>query len=204
MRADGPDDDLGTDFELPFGGWFRYFELGFFAVAFAISIVLCVVSGAGVVAGGSEVVLRALLSALLGLGGAIVSTAGGLNALQLLRDRRPALQVTEEGILNRTYWNATTLVPWDEVVDVRRSRFSWITEIVLTDPGAFRSRQILPIRIMMRVTSLFGIGSLPVYLPQVAASRQEVSRLLHHALDASQLAEIREQRRLEAADSGPG
>lgn len=198
MSTDERRSESEMDFELPFGGGFRLFEVGFYAVLFVVSLALVVLPGVDLLVGDSSGFLRALLAALLGSIGGLVSVAGGLNALQLLRDQRPALKVSEEGILNRTYWNATTLVPWDEVVDIRRTRFSWISEIVLADAEAFRSRQVLPIRIMMRVTSLFGIGSLPVYLPQFAASRDEVSRRLSEALEARELAVIRDYRRLEA------
>ena len=191
-------DHSDTEFELPFGGSFRVFELGFFAVLLTVSFVFLVLAGVDLVTGGSPGVLRPLLTALLGSVGGLLSVAGGLNVVQLLRDRRPALLVSPEGILNRTYWNATTLVPWDEVVDVRRTRYSWILEVVLRDPEAFRSRQIFPIRVMMRITSGLGIGPLPVYLPQFAASRDEVSRRLFEVIEARELASIREQRRLEA------
>ena len=186
------------EFDLPFGSGFRIFEVGFFAVALAVSLTVLIAVGGNALLGGSFG-LRSLLAILGGAFGGLVSIAGGKNAVQLLRDPRPALKVLEEGIINRTYWNATTLVRWDEIVDIRRTRFPWISEIVLTDPESFRSRQILPIRLMMRLTSLLGVGSLPVYLPQMAASREEVSRRLSEALEARELAAIREQRRLESA-----
>ena len=84
------------------------------------------------------------------------------------------------------------------VVHIRKTRVFFISEIVLRDPEEFRSRQILPIRIMMRITSLLGIGSLPVYLPQLAASGDEVMRRLSDALEAEEFAAIREHLHLEA------
>lgn len=160
----------------------------------AVSFVLLGGAGVDLVTGGSPGVLGLLLGSI----GGLASVVGGLNAVQLLRDDRPALQVSHEGILNRTYWSATRLVPWDEIVDIRETRYPWILEVVLTDPRAFRSRQILPIRIMMRATSLLGVGTLPVYLPQFVASGEEASRRLYEAIEARQLTSIREQRRLEA------
>lgn len=142
--------------------------------------------------------IRSVLLALLGSAGAIVSLGGARNALQLLRSHRPALQFSEEGILNRTYWSATTRAHWDEVFDVRKTRFPWILELVLRDPKAFRERQILPIRIMMRLTSITGLGVLPLYLPQLGTPRDEAFRLISEALDARQFAAVREQRRLES------
>ncbi|NNF13219.1 MAG: hypothetical protein HKN72_08350 [Gemmatimonadetes bacterium] len=196
-----PDDrapEPETEFELPFGWAIRVYELGFFSVVFAISLAFLVLTGLEVITGGAPGLIRTVMTTLLGSIGAGVSLAGGRNALQLLQDERAALTVTEEGILNRTYWNSTTLAPWDEVVRIRKTRMFFIAEIVLSDPEDFRSRQILPVRIMMRITSLFGIGSLPVYLPQLAASSDEVMRRLSDALDAKEFAAIHEHLRLEA------
>lgn len=198
----GPDDRViepETEFELPFGWAVRIFELGFFAILLAVSLAFVLLPGIELVAGGSPGIIRALLSMLLGSLGVGISLSGGRNALQLLRDPRPALTVTEDGILNRTYWNATTLARWDDIVDIRRTpRAFFISEIVLRDPEGFRSRQILPIRIMMRVTSLLGVGTLPVYLPQLAAPSDEVRRRLSDALTTRELSAVREQLRLEA------
>ena len=194
MREDQQRDDSEWELEFPWGNAIRIFEVGFFAVALSVSLVVLASSGMDLLAGDFD----SLLAALLSSAGAVLFLAGGRNALQLLRSRQPPLQLSEEGILNRTYWNATTLARWDEVVDIRETRYSWISEIVLSDPQAFRKRQILPIRVMMRVTSFLGVGVLPLYMPQLATPRDEAARQLSEALEARQLAAIREQRRLEA------
>lgn len=196
MRETQHRDDAEWELTLPWGSTFRIFEVGFFAVLLITSMVVLVTSGMDIWSGG----FRSLLMALLGSAGVILSLAGGRNALQLLRSRQPALQFSEDGLLNRTYWNATTLARWDEVIEVRETRFPWILQVVLRDPNAFRKRQILPIRIMMRATSSSGLGVLPIYLPQLATARDEASRLISEALDARQLAAVREQRRLESGD----
>lgn len=196
MRDDPPRDDPEWELALPWGNAVRIFEVGFFAVALSVSLVVLVSSGMDLLAGD----LDALLTALLSSAGAVLFVAGGRNALQLLRRRSPPLELSEEGILNRTYWNATTLARWDEIVDIRKTRYSWIFEVALSDPDAFRKRQTLPIRLMMRMTSLLGIGVLPLYMPQLATPRDEAVRQLSEALDARQLAAIRDQRRLEAGD----
>lgn len=199
MGPHEPGTESETEFELPFGWSVRIWEAGFFAVLFAVSVAFIVLAGVGLLSGESAGLVRVLLSTLLGSIGVLVSVAGGRNALQLLLDRRPALTISEEGILNRTYWSATTLVRWDEVIDIRRSPIFFISEIVLRDPDAFRRRQTPWVRTMMRITSLLGVGSLPVYLPQVAAPNDEISRRLSAGLEASELAAMREHRQLEAA-----
>lgn len=194
MRDDQPRDDSEWELALPWGNAVRIFEVGFFAVALSVSLVVLVFSGMDLLAGDFD----ALLTTLLSSAGAVLFLAGGRNALQLLRRRVPPLELSEEGILNRTYWNATALARWDEVIDIRKTRYFWIFEVALSDPNAFRKRQILPIRVMMRMTSLLGIGVLPLYMPQLATPRDEAARQLSEALEARQLAAIRDQRRLEA------
>ena len=201
-----------TDCEFPFGRAVRIFDLGFFAVLLVVSVGF-LLSGLGVIFGGSPGLFRALLSTLLGFMGTGISLAGGRNAFELLRDPRPALKITPEGILNRTYWNSTTLARWDEIVHIRRTRIFFISEIVLENPADFRRRQIWPVRLMMRVTSLLGVGTLPVYLPQIAVPGREVMARLSDALAAKELDAVREHRQIEEAtssapsnrpESGPG
>ena len=67
-----------------------------------------------------------------------MSILGGLNVLQLLRDPRPALRVSEQGILNHTFWSSVTTVHWEEIVEIRGKRPSWILEL-----AAIRERKLL-------------------------------------------------------------
>ena len=134
--------------------------------------------------------------------GTVLFFALGRNVVRLLRDPRPALQISEEGILNRTYSSSAELVPWEDVLEIRKTRFPTVLEMVLRDPEAFRRRQTLTTRIWMRFTSLFLPGPFLVYLPQLNASRAEVLHQLVAALDAVELAAVREQRLLDDPD-GP-
>ena len=132
---------------------------------------------------------------ILRLGGAtgtLCSTFYGHNVLRLLRDRRPALQISEEGVLNRTYSWSAKLVPWEEILEIRKTRLPGVLEIVLRDPEAFRRRQTLTTRIWMRRHARFsGPGRFLVYLAQLNTSPAEVFDELVGALDAVELAAVR-------------
>ncbi len=111
--------------------------------------------------------LGSLIARLAGAFGAAWSVMLGRNVVRLLREDRPTLQISEEGVLNRTYSASAGFVPWEEILEIRRTRLPTVLEIVLRDPQAFRKRQTLTTRILMRSTSLFGSGPLLVYLPRL-------------------------------------
>ena len=135
--------------------------------------------------------------------GTLLSFFLGQDVLRLLRDPRPALEISEEGVLNRTYSWSAKLVPWEDILEIRRTRFPGVLEIVLRDPEAFRRRQTLTTRIWMRIHArFFGPRQFLVYLPQLKASRSEVFHELVAALDAVELAGVRDERLLDDPD-GP-
>ena len=135
--------------------------------------------------GGSPGLLGALLPRLGGALGTLLSSFLGNNVVRLLHDPRPALRISEEGVLNRTYSWSAKLVPWEDILEIRKTRLPGVLQIVLRDPEAFRRRQTLTTRIWMRIHArLFGPGQFLVYLPQLNASRAEVFDQLVAALDA--------------------
>ncbi len=154
--------------------------------------------------GGSSSFLGSLLPRLgAAIGGTWLSLFLGYNVVRLLHDPRPALQISEEGVLNRTYSWSAKLVPWEDILEIRKSRLPVALEMVLRDPEAFRRRQTLSTRIWMRVHARFsGPGRFMVYLPQLNASKAEVLHQLVAALDAFELAPVRDQRLLDDPD-GP-
>ena len=149
--------------------------------------------------GGPPSLLNSLLPRLGGAIGTLLSFASGQNVVRLLRDRRPGLQISEEGVLNRTLWSSATLVPWEDILEIRKTRVPTLVEIVLRDSKAFRRRQTLTMRIYM---SLPGRGQFLVYLPKLNAPMAEVFHELVAALDAVELAAVRDQRLLDDPD-GP-
>ncbi len=153
--------------------------------------------------GGSPSLLGVLLPRLGGAMGTLLSFFLGQNVVRLLRDPRPALQISEEGVLNRTLSWSAKVVPWEDILEIRKTRFPTLLEIVLRDPEAFRRRQTLTTRIWMRIHARFrGPGLFLVYLPQLNASKAEVFDQLVAALDAVELAAVRDQRLLDDPD-GP-
>ena len=147
--------------------------------------------------GGPPSLLNSFLPRLGGAIGTLLSFAFGQDVVRRLRDPRPALQISEEGVLNRTQWSSTKLVPWEDILEIRKTRFPTLLEIVLRDPEVFRRRQTLTIRIYM---SLPGRGQFLVYLPSLNAPKAEVFHELVAALDAVELAAVRDQRLLDDPD----
>ena len=151
--------------------------------------------------GGSGSVLGSLLPRLGGAIGTLLSSFVGHNVVRLLRDPRPALQISEEGVLNRTYSWSAKLVRWEDILEIRKTRLPGVLEMVLRDPEAFRRRQTLTTRIWMRIHArFFGPGLFLVYLPQLNASKAEVFHQLVAGLDAVELAAVRDQRLLDDPD----
>ena len=179
--------------------WTYVAELVVWGLLLVVSTLIALVGWPG---GGSPSLLWSLLPRLGGAIGALLFFDHGRNVVRLLRDHRPALQISEEGVLNRTYSSSAELVPWEDILEIRETRLPTVLEMVLRDPEAFRKRQTLTTRFWMRFTSLFGPGPVLVYLPQLKASKAEVIHQLAAALDAVELAAVRDQRLLDDPD-GP-
>ncbi len=145
-------------------------------------------------------ILGLVIPRLVGVLGTAVFGYASWNVVRLLRDPRPALQITGEGVLNRTYWATTTLVPWEEILEIRNTRVTGALEIVLRDPRAFRDRQTLGPRMFMRLGSLLGRPPFLIFLPQLKASRREVFDELQAAHSAKELTALREHRLLGESD----
>ncbi len=174
-------------------------ELGVWGTLLLLSALLAL---AGLPGGGPPGLLWSLIPRLGGAMGTLLFLGLGRNVVRLLRDPRPALHISEEGVLNRTYSSSAELVPWEDILEIRETRLPTVLEIVLRDPEAVRRRQTLTTRNWMRLTSLFAAGPFLVYLPQLEASRGEVLHQLSATLDAVQLNGVRDQRLLDDRD-GP-
>jgi len=173
--------------------WKYVVEFGAMALIFLFSLFLI---GIGLIERDSGF-LTDLLTTVFGLMGVPLSALACSNVVEFLRDSRPALRVTEEGILNRTFWSSATIVPWDEIVDIRPTRRRWYLEMVLRDPKAYRARQTPSTRALMYLRTLLGGSPFPLFLPQLDAPREEVVRQLSDAVEAKTLGEIREEKRIE-------
>ena len=169
----------------------------------SLLVVSVLVALNGLPGGGSGSVLGSLLPRLGGALGIVLSSFLGHNVVRLLRDHRPALQISEEGVLNRTYSWSAKLVPWEDILEIRKTPLPGVLEMVLRDPEAFRRQQTLGTRIWMRIHArFFGPGRFLVYLLQLNAPKAEVFDQLVAGLDAVELAAVRDQRLLDDPD-GP-
>ena len=132
-----------------------------------------------------------------GVLGTLYFSTMGLNILRLALNPKPALSFSEDGVLNRTYLSSGRLVRWDDVLEIKRTRFPGIRTIVLRDPAGFRRRQPLLGRFIMRLTTILGLGPLPIHMWQLNARWAEVESRLEDGLQASQLRSVRQQQLLE-------
>jgi hypothetical protein len=122
------------------------------------------------------------------------------NVVRLLRDPQPALQISEAGILNRTYWSSATIVAWDDVLEIRQGKLPWLLDIVLRNPDEFRGSRWPMISVpFMLWLAAWGLGPHPVFLGQLKSSKAEVYDKLSSALEAFELADARKHRALKRA-----
>ena len=172
------------------------FVAGSVASVLFVLVSLCVLVGSGP----SEPLpglLGFLPPQLLGALGVLYFSTMGLYTLRLALSPKPALSFFEKGVLNRTYFSSGTLVPWEDILDIKKTRVPGVRTIVLRDPAAFRRRQTLMGRFIMRVTTILGLGPLPIHLWQLNARRAEVESRLEDGLEASQLQAVQQQQLLE-------
>ena len=128
-----------------------------------------------------------------GVLGTLYFSTMGLYTLRLALSPKPALSLSEDGVLNRTYLSSGTLVPWEDILEIKRTRVPGVRTIVLRDPAAFRRRQTLMGRFIMRLTTILGLGPLPIHMWQLKARWVEVDSRLEDGLQASQLRSVQQQ-----------
>ena len=141
--------------------------------------------------GGVPPGLEGLPRQLVGLLGTLTFGFGAYWSLRLLLTRRPCLSVTDEGVVNRTLWFAPTLIPWEEIVDIRRHGFPGYRRIDLRDPDAWAATQPLSVRIWSRYTQLLGFGRAPVCLWTLEAGWGTVDDVLEAAAQHAELGSYR-------------
>ena len=172
-----------------------------YVVALVVGVLLLVVSVAVLIGAWPSGTLPGFLGFLphqfWGVLGILYVSTMGLNILRLTLSPKPALSFSEDGVLNRTYLSSGTLVPWEDILEVKKTRFPGVRTIVLRDPAAFRRRQPLLGRFIMRLTTVLGLGPLPIHMWQLNARWVEVESRLEDGLQASQLRSVRQQQLLE-------
>ncbi len=139
--------------------------------------------------------IAAIPCALLSGFGPVLAIILGTHALWALRrviDRRPRLRISAEGIRDENFWYSPGMIRWDEILDVRRTRFGLI-EVELRDEGAFWNR-LSPLRQLPRVKlALFGFGPALITPWGLRGTTREVVGTLQQGLEQHLLDSVRRE-----------
>lgn len=177
------------------GGFQGATEYGLTSVqvlASLVVMVLCVSLLIGGWSGPASPPVLGLPPRLFGAIGTLYSMWAFSWSFRFLLDRRPRLSISADGILNRTYWHVATVIPWNEVVEVRKTGIPGIREVVLRDPQRWLRGQPASVRAGSRVTRLLGMGRIPLNLWVLSDSRVHVDEQVQAALDHFELASYAE------------
>jgi hypothetical protein len=130
--------------------------------------------------------------------------SGSLNALRRLLDRRPLLRVTSEGIVNRTSpLSPKQLIPWEQVLEVKRRGVLGIFEVAVRDPHVVFSGDPVLKRFLVRLLAkLYRMEAVVISHVGLDRTPKEIGLILDSRLDAVELASVREQALLEAPETG--
>ncbi len=125
-----------------------------------------------------------------GLMGLAVFGAHSAWALVGLLNRRIRLRVTEDGIVDENFWWSPGLVPWEEMLDVRATKWG-LVEIDLRDKSAFFER-LSPLAQLVRVKQrLSGLGPALIVPWSLEGSKRDLLESLETGLDSSTVAAAR-------------
>ena len=147
---------------------------------------------------------------LLGLVGLGVFGTHSLWAFQRLFHRRVRLRITEEGVVDENFWYSPGLIKWDEILDVRVTRWGRI-EIDLVDENEFLARLSGPHqlgRVKQLAQSaraihmvLLGFGPAAIASWGLEGSRAEIVEMLEAGMDRYALSVVREGDALEPGEA---
>lgn len=104
---------------------------------------------------------------------------------------RPArIVLTEEGIVDRTFWYSPGFIPWGEIINIRPARWGRV-DIDLRDKASFLER-LPPIKKLRRYRwRLYGLGPAALNPLLLGISRRDLVETLQAGLDEYTLAEVR-------------
>lgn len=144
-----------------------------------------------------------LLAAGLGVGAAALGSLilavlaigyTGWSAYRLIAPGR--LRVTEDGLVDDTFWHSPGLIPWRTITDVRPARWALI-EIDLVDENAFVEK-LGPLKQMALLKQqLYGFGPAIIVPWVLQGSRQSILETLQDGLDAYTHIALAEERGAE-------
>lgn len=122
-----------------------------------------------------------------------------LRGLRGLRSDSPRLEITEEGLINRSFVLSSGLIRWHEIETIRSLSFH-AAEIVLRDPAEYHRRQPLWRRIASRLMSVIRMGPTTIFTLDLALPRGRAIDLVDRQLDVRELQQLEEQGLLGALD----
>ena len=157
----------------------------------------------GLYSGGMTI--AAIAGALLSGWGPVLPIIFGTHALWSLRrlfDRRPRLRVSAEGIRDENFWYSPGLIRWEEIRDVRRTRFGLI-EIELRDEGAFLDRLSWLQQLPRLKFAMFGFGPALVTPWGFKGTTREVVTTLQQGLERYLLDSVRSEHSLLSPRATP-
>ncbi len=117
------------------------------------------------------------------------------SCLRLFR-RRVRLRITEEGIVDENFWYSPGLIKWDEILDVRESRWGYI-EVDLADKPAYFRRLSGLAQTVRAYQRLWGFGPAAISSWGLEASRGEIIEALETGMDSYALSMVRQVDALE-------
>ena len=140
----------------------------------------------------------ALLSAISWAWGpaGVAGLVGAAWALHRLFHRKARLRITDQGIIDEQFWYSPGLIKWDEILDVRESRWGYI-EIDLADKQAYFRRLSGLAQTVRAYQRLWGFGPAAISSWGLEASRGEIIEALETGMDSYALSMVRQADALE-------
>ena len=118
----------------------------------------------------------------------------GWALFRLLR-RKARLRITEEGIIDRTFWHSPGLIPWEQIIRVRPARWGMIS-VEIRDEDEFMAKQSTLANLARIKFLMFNLGPAAIYSLPLQGSRKKLLQALEAGLDAHELARVRQERAL--------
>ncbi len=120
------------------------------------------------------------------------------SCLRLFR-RRVRLRITEGGIVDENFWYSPGLIKWDEILDVRATRWGYI-KIDLADEKAYFERLSGLAEVAHAYQKLWGLGPAAIFSWGLEASRGEIIEALETGMDSYALSVVRQGDALEPGE----
>ena len=131
--------------------------------------------------------------------GVIIFGTHAVYAGARLLHRPVRLRITEEGIVDRIVWPSAGLIRWEEILELRPTRWGLI-EIRLRDPDAFMEQRSTLFQLSRFKVLIRGWSPAVLFSLFLTGSRKHLLEQLESGLDAFTLTAVRQDRVLEAVE----